>query len=122
MQGGGIKTSETSVEEIVRNIIEVVEEKKAHNVIALDVRELTIVTDYFVISSADNETAVRSLSNAVIERLAIKGVKPWHVEGEAPGGWIVLDYGGAVVHVFHDSTREFYDLEGLWGDAPQFKK
>ncbi len=120
-RGANIRTSETSAEEIVRNIIQVAEEKKAHNVVALDVRGLTIVTDYFVIASADNETAIRSLCNGIIERLAKRAVKPWHVEGEAAGGWIVLDYGGAVAHVFHDKTREFYDLEGLWGDAPLFE-
>jgi ribosome-associated protein len=121
-KGVDIKTSETSAEEIVRNIVRVAEERKAHSVVALDVRGLTIVTDYFVIASADNETAIRSLSNAVIERVAMIGAKPWHVEGEAAGGWIVLDYGGAVAHVFHDKSREFYDLEGLWGDAPLFEQ
>ena len=107
-------------EELVRNVIEIAEEKKAHNVVALDVRELTVLTDYFVLASADNETAIRSLSSAVIERLAQEGFKkPWHIEGTAAGGWIVLDYADAVVHIFHDRTRMFYDLEGLWGDAPR---
>ena len=121
-KGVDIKTIRASAEEIVRNVIQVAEEKKAHNVIALDVRGLTIVTDYFVIASADNETAIRSLSNAITERLALTGRKPWYVEGTAVGGWIVLDYGDAVAHVFHDKTRAFYDLEGLWGDAPRFER
>jgi len=108
-------------EELVRNVIKTAEERKAHNVVALDVRDLTILTDYFVIASADNETAIRSLSNAIIEKLRQMGAnKPWHVEGAAAGGWIVLDYADAVIHIFHDETRVFYDLEGLWGDAPQF--
>jgi len=108
-------------EKLVQNVIEIVEEKKGHDVVALDVRELTVLTDYFVLASADSETAIRSLANAVIERLAQKGFeKPWHVEGTAAGGWIVIDYADAVVHIFHDRTREFYDLEGLWGDAPRF--
>ena len=115
------ETVETRPEELVRNVIEVAEEKKAHDVVALDVRELTILTDYFVIASADSETAIRSLSNAIVKRLAQVGMrKPWHVEGTSVGGWIVLDYGDAVVHIFHDRTRLFYDLEGLWGDAPRF--
>jgi len=113
--------SQTRPEEIVRNAIEIAQDRKAHNVFALDVRELTILTDYFVIASADNETAIRSLSNAIIERLRQLGLKkPWHVEGAGAGGWIVLDYADAVIHIFHDETRMFYDLEGLWGDAPRF--
>ena len=110
----------THPEEIVRNVIGVAEEKKAHNVVALDVRGLTIVTDYFVIASANNQTAVRSLSKGIIERLLRSGVKALHIEGTAAGGWILLDYGDAVVHIFLDETRLYYDLEGLWGDAPEF--
>lgn len=110
----------THPEEIVRNVIGVAEEKKAHNVVALDVRGLTIVTDYFVIASANNQTAVRSLSKGIIERLLRNGVKALHIEGTAAGGWILLDYGAAVVHIFLDETRLYYDLEGLWGDAPEF--
>ena len=119
--GSNTHNSQSRPEELVQNVIKIAEEKKAHNVVALDVRELTVLTDYFVLASADNETAIRSLSNAVIERLAQKGFKkPWHVEGTAAGGWIVIDYADAVVHIFHDKTRTFYDLEGLWGDAPRF--
>ena len=108
--------------ETVRKIIGVAEEKKAHKVVALDVRGLTIVTDYFVIASADNQTAVKSLSKGVIERLMQSGIKPLHVEGTAAGGWILLDYGDAVVHIFLNETRLFYDLDGLWGDAPLFAR
>jgi len=119
--GTGADKTATCPEELVRKVIEIAEEKKAHNVVALDVRELTILTDYFVIASADNETAIRSLSNSIIERLRQVGIKkPWHVEGTAAGRWVVLDYADAVVHIFHDNTRMFYDLEGLWGDAPRF--
>lgn len=119
--GTDAETVETRPDELVRNVIEIAEDKKAHNVVALDVRGLTILTDYFVIASADNETAIRSLSNAIIEGLRQMGLKkPWHVEGASAGGWIVLDYADAVVHIFHDETRMFYDLEGLWGDAPRF--
>lgn len=113
--------SHVEPEQIVRDVVMVAEDKKAHDVVALDVRGLTIITDYFVIASANNETAIRALSNGMIERLVQDGVRPWHVEGTAAGGWILLDYGDVVIHVFHDDRRFFYDLEGLWGDAPQFK-
>jgi len=109
-------------EEIVRTVIEVAEERKAHHVVALDVRGLTIVTDYFVIVGVDNLTAIRSLSKGIIERLLQGGIKALHVEGAAAGGWLLLDYSDAVVHIFLEETRLFYDLEGLWGDAPRYEE
>jgi ribosome-associated protein len=122
-RGESIAAAETrpDAEGIVRTVIDVAEEKKAHDVVALDVRGLTIVTDFFVIASADNQTAVRSLSKRIIERLLQGGVRALHVEGAAVGGWLLLDYGDAVVHIFLDEARFFYDLEGLWGDAPRYE-
>ena len=109
-------------EEIVRTVIEVAEERKAHHVAALDVRGLTIVTDYFAIVGVDNQTAIRSLSKAIIGRLLQGGMRALHVEGTAAGGWLLLDYGDAVVHIFLEETRLFYDLEGFWGDAPRYEE
>lgn len=107
-------------DELVRYVVEVAHEKKAHGVLALDVRGLTIVADYFVITSTRSEIAMRALLRATHERvLARSGVKPRHVEGTAAGGWIIIDYGDVIIHIFDDETRSFYDLEGLWGDAPE---
>ena len=83
---------------------------------------MTIVTDYFVIVGVDNLTAIRSLSKGIIERLLQGGIKALHVEGAAAGGWLLLDYSDAVVHIFLEETRLFYDLEGLWGDEARYEE
>lgn len=77
------------------------------------------VADFFVIVSATSTTHARAISDSIIEKLKQKGERVWHVEGEREGSWVVLDYGDVVAHVFLENTRRFYNLEQLWGDAPQ---
>jgi len=91
--------------------------KKAHDPVALDLRTVAGVADYFLICSGDSEVQVKAIAEAVEERLHEQGVKPWHVEGLAGRRWVLLDYVEMVVHVFHAKTREYYLLERLWGDA-----
>lgn len=91
--------------------------KKALDPVALDLRELQGVADYFLIVSASNEVQVKAIAEAVEERLATLGVRPWHVEGLESRRWVLMDYVEIVVHVFHERTREYYLLERLWGDA-----
>ena len=91
--------------------------KKAKDGVALDLRELSGVTDYFFICSASSEVQVKAVAEAVEEKLREKGLKPWHVEGYEGRRWVLLDYVEFVVHVFHEKTREYYMLDRLWGDA-----
>ena len=91
--------------------------KKAHEPVALDLRNVAGVADYFLICSGDSEVQVKAIAEAVEERLHQHGVAPWHVEGLAGRRWVLLDYVEFVVHVFHARTREYYLLERLWGDA-----
>jgi ribosome-associated protein len=91
--------------------------KKAREVVALDLRELDGVADYFLICSGSSEVQVKAIADAVGEKLHQHGRKPWHVEGSAGRRWVLLDYVELVVHVFHEKTREYYLLERLWGDA-----
>jgi ribosome-associated protein len=91
--------------------------KKALDPVALDLRELECVCDYFLICSADNEVQVKAIAEAVEEKLREAGRKPWHVEGREGRRWVLLDYVEIVVHVFHVKTREYYMLDRLWGDA-----
>ena len=93
--------------------------KKACDPVALDLRELTGVADYFLIVSGHSEVQVKAIAEAIEERLGKQGAKPWHVEGLAGSRWVLLDYVEVVVHVFHERTREYYLLERLWGDAHQ---
>jgi ribosome-associated protein len=92
--------------------------KKAEGVLLMDLRELTDIADYFVLCSGTSEIQVKAIADAVVEGLENKGVSPLHVEGYASLRWVLLDYVSVVVHVFHAATREHYDLESFWGDAP----
>ena len=93
-------------------------EKKARDILILDVHALTSATDRFVVMSADSDTQVKAIADHVLEKLKEEGVRSWHVEGLEGRRWVLLDYVDVVVHVFHFETRNFYSLETLWGDAP----
>ncbi len=93
-------------------------DKKAYNVIILNLKESSPITDYFVICSGESQLHIRAIADQVIEDLKKQGEKPWHVEGYPHADWILLDYIDVVVHVFCQKTREYYALERLWGDAP----
>ena len=85
----------------------------------LDLRGLSSFTDYFLITSADSARQVRAIAERVEERLSHAGVRMLHREGTGEAHWILLDYQDVVVHIFEEQTRQFYDLERLWGDAPR---
>jgi ribosome-associated protein len=93
--------------------------KQAADVVILDVRDLIVITDYFVICSAGTERQVKTVIEAVEEDLRALGERPLRREGEQGAGWWLLDYVDAVVHVFGTEEREYYDLERLWRDAPR---
>jgi ribosome-associated protein len=92
-------------------------DQKASDVVLLNLRPLTDMTDYFVVASGTSDTHVRSVANHVTAQLKKEGVSVYHVEGLAQGRWVLLDYVDFVVHIFHPTLRAFYQLERLWGDA-----
>lgn len=94
-------------------------DKKAHQVVVLDVNELVAITDYFLICSGANDRQVRTIAEEIGRKLREGGVRPMRREGEREGRWVLLDYEDFVVHVFRDEEREYYDLERLWKDAPR---
>ncbi len=93
------------------------EDKKATDLVVLDLRKAAGFTDYFLICSGQNARQVHAIADAVIEALGAHGVKPAHVEGYDRSEWVLLDYFDFVVHVFAPDTRLFYGLERLWGNA-----
>lgn len=97
--------------------VKALDSKKAHNITALKVEDLTILANYFVIASATSTTQVKSLADEVEYQLGEKGVKPKSIEGYQSQNWIVLDYYDIIVHVFLEETRDFYQLERLWADG-----
>ena len=94
-------------------------DKQAERVVVLDVRELIVITDYFIIVSGTSERHVKSISEDIEKALRELGAKPVRREGEAGARWLLLDFIDVVVHVFDDEERDFYDLERLWADAPR---
>lgn len=97
--------------------IKAVLEKKAADVVALDVRSLTSVADFFIICSGRSNRQVAAIADFVERYLKKTGIKPLSVEGKNEGLWVLLDYGDVIIHVFYETVRKFYDLEGLWSDA-----
>jgi len=96
-------------------------DKKAEEVVVLDVRGLTSYADYFVLMTADSERQAGAIADHVDERLKAEGAQKVGVEGYESGRWILVDYGDVVAHVLSRDARGFYDLEGLWADAPRVK-
>jgi ribosome-associated protein len=94
-------------------------DKKAYDLVVLQVSALTSVADYFVICTGRSDIQVQSICRAVEESMATDGVKPLAIEGFTHGQWVLLDFGDVVVHVFYETVRQFYNLEGLWGQARQ---
>ena len=93
--------------------------KQASRVVILDVRQLIVITDYFVIASGSSDRQVKTILEEVDKALRLLGVRPVRTEGEPEAGWVLLDYIDAVVHVFAEEERDYYDLERLWRDAPR---
>ena len=102
--------------ELTREIVKILDEKKAIDIVAIETEELTSVSDYFVIASGTSSTHVKSLADDVEYEMSKKGIEPLHTEGRATG-WILLDYGSVIVHIFQKESRDYYNLERLWGDA-----
>ena len=93
-------------------------DKRAADLVVLDVRGISTVTDYFLMCSGRSTTHVESIADAIRAALKTDGIRPLHAEGVAASGWILLDYGDVLAHVFLEDTRAYYALERLWGDAP----
>lgn len=105
--------------ELMKNIVATLDNKKATDIKSLEITELTAVADYFVIATGTSGTHIRALADEVEDTLTKMGVEPKHIEGKTTG-WILLDYGTVVVHLFTPDQRELYSLEHLWGDAKEY--
>ena len=102
------------MKEMVTQIANILYEKKAQNIVALDVKELTVITDTMLIATGRSTIQVRTLADEVEERMTEMGYDPIRKEGMQEGRWIVLDYGEVLVHIFHMEERDFYRLDKLW--------
>ncbi len=110
------KTADSS--KLIESITEALLEKKAKDIVLLDVRELTTLTDYFIICHGTSETQIRALANNVLDKTVEKlGEKAWKKEGMDARRWIILDYVNVVIHIFNEEKRAFYGIERMWNDA-----
>ena len=103
--------------ELAQQIVDIAADRKASDIVLLDIRRLITFTDYFVIMSANGPLQMRALSENIQERLKEDGIRADHVEGTADDGWLLVDYGSVIVHIFRPEQREYYGLEQLWSDA-----
>jgi ribosome-associated protein len=106
---------------LAQNVARLVLDKKGSDVVILDVRGMTSYADYVVVASGESERQVTAMAEHVREKLREEGRRPLGTEGTETGHWVLLDYGEVVAHLFFAEARAFYDLEGLWADAPKEK-
>jgi ribosome-associated protein len=112
------KTKESAAMQQAKQYAEAALERKAGDVVAMDVSALTSFTDAFVIATGTSDRHVKAVADAVVERASGLGRKPLGVEGYEGGEWVLIDLDDVIVHVFRGEKREQFDLERLWGDAP----
>jgi len=106
--------------ELAESVAALALDRKAADVVVLDLREISSVTDYFVICTGRSDVHVRAIVERIETALAERGERPLAREGVAHGAWALLDYGDVVIHVFQPDSRAFYDLERLWSQAPRW--
>lgn len=104
--------------EILKIAANALNEKKGHEIAAIKIADLTVLSEYFLICTANSSTQVRALSDEVEDKLEEAGLRPHHIEGRTTG-WICLDYGSVIVHIFTRDQREFYGLDRMWSDGEQ---
>ena len=109
-------------QEMVSIACKAIDDKKALDIKVIDIREVSVIADYFVITSGSNLNQVQAIVDNVEEQLGRAGVEPKQIEGTRNSNWILMDYGDLIIHVFDEENRLFYDLERIWRDGKQITK
>ena len=112
-------TTNITGQQKAESIAAIASEGKAENIVILDLREISNVTDFFVIFSGTSQVHLRALGGRIEKGLRELGIKTGHVDGERGTGWMVFDYGNVIAHAMMEESRKLFDLERLWGDAPR---
>jgi ribosome-associated protein len=113
----GVDEMSMNIKNIMLQMVEAVEDKKAINVVTLNLEGISLIADYFIICHGNSETQVQAIGTSVREKASELGIRVRGIEGMNTARWVLVDLGDVVVHVFHRDEREFYNLERLWSDA-----
>lgn len=103
--------------EMLKKAVAALEDKKAINIKVIDISEVSVIADYFVITSGTNANQVQALSDNVLDELAKESIHPKQIEGYNSANWILMDYNDIIIHIFNQENRLFYDLERIWRDG-----
>jgi len=109
------------IQSAVKAAYKAIDDKMGDEIVMLDIREVSIISEYFIIASANNSNQLKAIADFVQEKLEILGLRVRHIEGVQTARWILLDFGYIIVHLFCKEEREYYRLEKLWGDAAEIK-
>ena len=115
---GRINTKEDALE-MVKEIIKALDEKKSEDIKTLDISNVSVMADYFIIASGNNRNQLQAIADNVSEKLHKKGVEIKQIEGYETANWILMDYGDVIVHIFDKENRLFYDIERIWSDGKE---
>lgn len=105
--------------EIIETIVKVCDDKHAEDIIVLDMNQISLVADYFIICHANNERLVQAIARSIKDAMGEMDISINQMEGFEQARWVVIDTGGVLCHIFHKDERLYYNLERLWGDAPE---
>jgi ribosome-associated protein len=116
----GLKRRGISLEpnELAHAIVDAASDKKASDILMLDLRPVALIADYFVLCDGQSARQLRAIADGVLEALRELGERPLHVEGAPESGWVLLDFGAVIAHIFSPELRAYYALESLWRNAP----
>jgi len=104
-------------DQLAKAVVDIASDKKASDVLLLDIRDVSVIADYFVICSGNTSRQIQAIADAIDEETGKQGVPLLHREGTADSGWVLLDFGSVIVHIFGPQEREYYRLERLWSEA-----
>ncbi len=104
--------------ELAHAAVEIIADKKAANILMLDMRDVTLLADYFILCSGTSNRQIQAISEGLLDGLKKAGSKQATVEGSAESGWVLVDFGDIIVHIFSPEQRAYYQLEELWSEAP----
>ncbi len=107
------------INKITKAAWEALSDKKANNIVILDIGEISVIADYFIIADGGSPSQINALVDNVEEKLAELNVRPVNIEGIQNASWVLMDYGDIIIHIFSKNDREFYDLERIWADCKE---